>query len=54
MSLFGKIVKTAVNVVAIPVEVLRDAGTLGGVATEQSKPYTIQRIEKLREDADEE
>jgi len=53
MSLFGKLVKTVVNVVALPVEVVKDVVTLGGVATLQEKSYTAQRVEKLVEDADE-
>lgn len=54
MSLFGKLVRTAVNVAALPVEVVRDVVTLGGIATEQDKPYTIQRLETLKEEAEDE
>lgn len=52
MSLFGKVVKLVVNVAALPIEVAKDVVTLGGVSTEQRKPYTAQRIEKLVEDAE--
>lgn len=52
MSIFGKLVRTAVNVVALPVEVVRDVVTLGGIATEQDKPYTVQRLEQLKEEAE--
>jgi hypothetical protein len=52
MSIFGKLVRTAVNVAALPVEVVRDVVTLGGIATEQDKPYTIQRLEQLKEEAE--
>jgi hypothetical protein len=52
MSLFGKVVKLVVNVAAIPIEVAKDVVTLGGISTEQRKPYTAQRIEKLVEDAE--
>jgi hypothetical protein len=54
MRLFGQIVRTVVNVVALPVEVVRDVVTLGGIATEQHTPYTIQRLEKLKEEASDE
>jgi hypothetical protein len=55
MSLFGKIVKTVVNVAALPIELAKDIGTLGGVATKgEFRPYTQERIEKLVEDADDE
>lgn len=53
MSLFGKIVKTVVNVAVLPVEVVKDVYTLGGVATSQEKSYTRQQLEKIAEDADE-
>lgn len=52
MSMFGKVVKLAVNVAAIPIELSKDAITLGGVSTEQKTSYTRKRIEKLVEDAD--
>jgi hypothetical protein len=51
MSLFGKIVKTVVNVAILPVQVVRDVYTLGGIATEQKKPYTLQQLEKIKEEA---
>lgn len=53
MSLFGKLVKTAVNVTLLPVAIVKDVYTLGGIATEQPKPYTQQRLEKLADDAEE-
>lgn len=54
MSLFGKLVKTVVNVTALPIELAKDVVTLGGTATKgQFRPYTQERIEKLVEDADE-
>lgn len=52
MSLFGKVVKLVVNVAALPVEVVKDVFTLGGVATENGQPYTVERVKKIVEDAD--
>ncbi len=52
MSLFGKLVRTAVNVVSLPVELVKDVYTLGGVATEQPKSYTRQQLEKIVDDAE--
>ena len=52
MSLFGKIVRTVVNVAALPVEVVKDVVTLGGISTEQPKPYTLQRIDTLKVEAE--
>lgn len=53
MKLFGQIVRTLVNVVMLPAEILKDAVTLGGIITEQQQPYTVRRLEKLAEDAEE-
>lgn len=52
MSLFGAIVRTAVNVVTLPVAVAKDVLTLGGTVTEQTKPYTVQKLEQIKEEAD--
>ena len=51
MRLFGQLVRTIVNVVALPVEVARDVLTLGGIATDQREPYTIQRLQQLKDEA---
>jgi hypothetical protein len=53
MKIFGQIVRTVVNVAALPVEVVRDVVTLGGIVTEEDKPYTIQRLEQLKKEASE-
>lgn len=54
MKLFGQIVRTVVNVVALPVEVAKDVITLGGVSTKgRLEPYTIERLKKLKEEAGE-
>lgn len=47
MSVFGKLLKSTINVAALPLEAVRDVCTFGGVATEQKKPYVVQRLEKL-------
>lgn len=53
MKIFGQLVRTVVNTVTLPVAVVKDAFTLGGIATEQRKPYTMQHLEKLKRDAEE-
>lgn len=53
MKLFGQIVRTLVNIVELPVEVVKDIATLGGIATEQPKSYTRQQLEKLADEASE-
>jgi hypothetical protein len=53
MRLFGKIVKTVVNVAVLPIELAKDVVTLGGVSTKgEFQPYTADRLKKLMEDAD--
>jgi hypothetical protein len=54
MKLFGQLIRTAVNVATLPIAVAKDVVTLGGVATEQGKPYTAQALAKLAEDSKEE
>ena len=53
MSLFGKLVRTVVNVAALPVEVVKDVVTLGNIAS-GDEPYTLKRLEKLKEEAEDE
>lgn len=54
MKLFGQIVATVVNTVALPFEVAKDVFTLGGVCTKgRLEPYTVERLNKLIEDAKE-
>ena len=52
-NLFSKLMRTVVNVAALPVEVAKDIVTLGGTATKgEVRPYTKDRIEKLIDDAE--
>ena len=52
MKIFGQIVRTVVNVALLPVAVVKDVVTLGGVVIEE-RPATIKAIEKLKEEAGE-
>lgn len=51
MKIFGQIIRTAVNVVTLPVALVKDIGTLGGVATDQREPYTVQKLKQLKDEA---
>lgn len=54
MKLFGQIVRTVVNVVQLPVDAIKDIGTLGGVCTKgEFEPYLKERLEKIARDAKE-
>lgn len=50
MSLFGKIVRTVVNTVALPVAVVKDVVTLGNVT--EPKTFTEKAIETLKREAE--
>lgn len=51
MKLFGQVVRTVVNTALVPVAVVKDVCSLGGVVTDQPKPYTMQALEKLKDEA---
>jgi len=51
MSLFGKLVRTTINVVTLPVEVVKDIVTLGNFG---EKSYTMEQLEKIKEEAEDE
>lgn len=52
MSLFGALIKTAVNVATLPVSVAADAFTLGGVANDRDEPYTVRHLRMLKREAE--
>lgn len=52
MKLFGQIVRTIVNVAQLPVAVVKDVGTLGGVCTKGTfEPYTTEQLQKIKDEA---
>lgn len=53
MSIFGKLLKTGLHVVTTPIDVAKDVVTLGGLLTDQDKPYTAQKLRKLGDDMEE-
>lgn len=54
MKLFGQLIRTVVNVALLPVAVVKDVYTLGGVATDNGEPYTLEALKKLKDEASEE
>ena len=52
MSLFGALVRTAVNVVTLPVAVVADVVTLGGDSVDGGKTYTQKHLEALKDEAE--
>jgi hypothetical protein len=58
MKIFGQLIRTVVNVTLLPVAVVKDAVTLGGVLSDQNplgndQSYTADAIDKLKEEASE-
>ena len=53
MKLFGQIIRTAVNVATLPVAVAKDVFTLGGVATDNGQPYTVEKLKQNKREANE-
>lgn len=53
MSIFGKLLKTTLDVVTSPVAVVKDIATMGGALTDQRKPYTAQKLDQLGDDIEE-
>lgn len=51
MKLFGQIVRTAVNVVTLPVAVAKDVMT---VAIGERAGYTAEQLQKIKDEAEEE
>ena len=53
MKLFGQLVRTVVNVAMLPVAVVKDVVTLGGIVTETERPYTVKALKTLKDEASE-
>jgi hypothetical protein len=47
MGILGKIISITLDVVEIPVAIIKDAATMGGALTDEDKPYTAQKIEEI-------
>ena len=53
MGLFKKLIKTTLHTVTSPIEVVKDAATLGGLLTDQDESYSSQRVKKISDDINE-
>lgn len=50
MSLFGSILKTGLDLITTPIEVVKDVATMGGAANGQDESYIERRLQKLARD----
>jgi hypothetical protein len=52
MSLFSAIVKTTINVATLPVAVVKDIVTMGGVANGRDETYTKEKLEQIKRESE--
>ncbi len=48
--MFGSLLSSAIRVVSTPVTLAADVVTMGGLATNRDKPYTVEQLEKAKKD----
>ena len=53
MCMFRQIVNAIADTVTAPIEVVKDAVTLGGLINGKDESYTSKRLKKLADDAEE-
>ena len=53
MKLFGQVIRTVVNVAVLPVAIVKDVVTLGGVINDRRQPYTADQIQRIKDEASE-
>ena len=51
VSFFAAVVRTVVNVAVLPIAVVKDIVTLGGMATDRES-YTAEQLQKIKDEAD--
>lgn len=54
MKLFGQIIRTVVNTALLPVAVVKDVVTLGGVVNDADDFAIVEALRRLKEEAEEE
>ena len=53
MGLLSKLLKTIFDVVTLPVDIVKDVATMEGLLTDENKPYTSKKLERLGGDLEE-
>lgn len=51
MGLIGKLLKTTIDIITLPVSVVVDTITIGGELTDRDEPYTMQHLKAIGKDA---
>ena len=53
MSLFGKLVRTTVNIgIGLPVAIVQDIFTMGGAANGHGEFYTSEQIKRIKDESE--
>ena len=52
MGIFGKIIGTVLDVVEIPIAIIKDTATLGSTLTDEGEPYTMRKLKEIADDYD--
>jgi len=50
MGFFKKLTKGVIDTALLPVEVVKDVATLGGVSVDEDEPFTKKRLKKVLDD----
>lgn len=50
MGFFSSFIKTTLDVVVLPIEMVKDVVTMGGALTDEDEPYTVQRLKQANKD----
>ena len=52
MGIFGKLIKTAIDIATTPIDLIKDAATLGGAITDEESAL-VKKAHRLKEDVEE-
>ena len=50
MSLLGSLIATVIDTASLPVAIVKDVATMGGVLTDRRESYTQEKARNLRDD----
>ena len=53
MGILGKLLKTTIDIATTPIDIVKDAATLGGTITDQNESYTSKKFKRLGDDLEE-
>ncbi len=52
MSILGALIRTAVNVSTLPIDLVKDVVTLGGTLNDQDQTYIGKKFDQIKDEAD--